>query len=103
LIPADSENGSSDRSKMMLAADLKWLISEGYLIEFNDGSLDLPRAKPTEAKTAPTEAAEQSAKAGTRTICAETAEIFKPTTAEAPEITSGQKSDSAVANESLPS
>lgn len=31
--------------KLSLASDLKWLISEGYVIEFNDGSLDLPRAK----------------------------------------------------------
>lgn len=39
--PADLE-----RAKMTLAADLHWLISEGYVIEFNDGSLDLPRSKP---------------------------------------------------------
>jgi hypothetical protein len=31
--------------KLGLASDLRWLISEGYVIEFNDGSLDLPRAK----------------------------------------------------------
>jgi hypothetical protein len=31
---------------MTLASDLHWLIREGYVIEFNDGSLDLPRAKP---------------------------------------------------------
>src|SRR6266511_642697 len=31
--------------KLALASDLRWLISEGYLIEFNDGSLDLPRGK----------------------------------------------------------
>src|ERR1043166_3185623 len=31
--------------KLALASDLRWLIGEGYLIEFNDGSLDLPRAK----------------------------------------------------------
>jgi hypothetical protein len=30
---------------------LKWLISAGYVIEFNDGSLDLPRVKsPNESK-----------------------------------------------------
>lgn len=32
--------------KLALASDLKWLVSEGYVIEFNDGSLDLPRTKP---------------------------------------------------------
>jgi hypothetical protein len=31
--------------KLALASDLHWLVSEGYVIEFNDGSLDLPRAK----------------------------------------------------------
>jgi len=31
--------------KMALASDLRWLISEGHVIEFNDGSLDLPRVK----------------------------------------------------------
>lgn len=36
--------------KLALASDLRWLISEGYLIEFNDGALDLPRVK---IKTAP--------------------------------------------------
>jgi len=35
--------------KLGLASDLHWLISEGYVIEFNDGSLDLPRAKPPPA------------------------------------------------------
>ena len=34
-----------ERMKMALASDLRWLISEGYVIEFNDGSLDLPRGK----------------------------------------------------------
>jgi hypothetical protein len=31
--------------KLAIASDLRWLINEGYLIEFNDGSLDLPRGK----------------------------------------------------------
>ena len=48
LIPA--ENGDADRLKMALAADLKWLISAGYVIEFNDGSLDLPRIKAPSTK-----------------------------------------------------
>ncbi len=58
--------------KLAFASDLRWLISEGYVIEFNDGSLDLPRgkAKPQEAVAAqapaeavesrPTEPAEQT-------------------------------------------
>ncbi len=40
-----------ERAKLTLASDLRWLISEGYVIEFNDGSLDLPRTKaPVETK-----------------------------------------------------
>ena len=37
--------------KLALASNLRWLINEGYVIEFNDGSLDLPRGKgrPQEA------------------------------------------------------
>ena len=34
-----------EAKKMALASDLRWLISEGYVIEFNDGALDLPRTK----------------------------------------------------------
>jgi hypothetical protein len=36
----------AERSKMALASDLRWLITEGYVIELNDGSLDLARSKP---------------------------------------------------------
>src|ERR1700736_2799192 len=52
----------AERVKMALASDLRWLINEGYVIEFNDGSLDLPRAK-TKAKEAatPGEKAEERA------------------------------------------
>jgi hypothetical protein len=42
-------NGATEEAeprRMALAADLRWLINEGYVIEFNDGSLDLPRTKP---------------------------------------------------------
>jgi hypothetical protein len=41
-VPAAEE---MERAKMALASDLLWLISSGHVIEFNDGSLDLPRAK----------------------------------------------------------
>src|SRR5437660_7297196 len=37
--------------RLALASDLRWLISEGYVIEFNDGSLDLPRAKASAQET----------------------------------------------------
>lgn len=45
LVGATSDAAEADRVKLSLASDLRWLISEGYVIEFNDGSLDLPRAK----------------------------------------------------------
>ena len=35
----------AEKAKLALASDLKWLIDGGHVIEFNDGSLDLPRAK----------------------------------------------------------
>jgi hypothetical protein len=43
-----SGNGANDDGeprRLALASDLRWLINEGYLIEFNDGSLDRPRTK----------------------------------------------------------
>jgi hypothetical protein len=41
---------NAEPRRLALASDLRWLINEGYVIEFNDGSLDLPRtkAKPQE-------------------------------------------------------
>jgi hypothetical protein len=41
-------NGAGEHAEarsLALASDLRWLINEGYVIEFNDGSLDLPRVK----------------------------------------------------------
>ena len=40
---AEPEKG--ERRKLALASDLHWLISEGHVIEFNDGALDLARTK----------------------------------------------------------
>jgi hypothetical protein len=45
LAVADADAAAAERAKMTLANDLHWLIHEGYVIEFNDGTLDLPRAK----------------------------------------------------------
>jgi hypothetical protein len=61
LAVADADAAAAERAKMTLANDLHWLIHEGYVIEFNDGTLDLPRAK------APTAAAQEkpAAAAGT--------------------------------------
>jgi hypothetical protein len=41
----DLPNEQVETRKLALAADLRWLIAEGYVIEFNDGALDLPRIK----------------------------------------------------------
>ncbi|MBA3962248.1 MAG: hypothetical protein H0X40_10135 [Chthoniobacterales bacterium] len=38
-------DGDLEKKKLTLASDLRWLVSEGYVIEFNDGSLDLTRGK----------------------------------------------------------
>jgi hypothetical protein len=45
----EADAATAERAKMTLANDLHWLVREGYVIEFNDGSLDLPRAKPPAA------------------------------------------------------
>jgi hypothetical protein len=76
LSPPDADAAAAERAKMSLANDLHWLIREGYVIEFNDGSLDLPRAKapaaapedkpkesvPTEDATVPVEQNEPESK-----------------------------------------
>jgi hypothetical protein len=75
LVPEGGDAAAADRVKLSLGSDLRWLISEGYLIEFNDGTLDLPRAKPpatpegkhapkSEAAPAENEQAEAAAPAG---------------------------------------
>jgi hypothetical protein len=41
----DSASEHAEARSLALASDLRWLINEGYVIEFNDGSLDLPGMK----------------------------------------------------------
>jgi hypothetical protein len=53
LTSAEAEPADLERAKLTLASDLHWLVSEGYVIEFNDGSLDLPRTKPPAAERKP--------------------------------------------------
>jgi len=55
LLPEGSSLAEErEKKKLALASDLHWLISEGCVIEFNDGTLDLPRAKaPAAAAAAP--------------------------------------------------
>jgi hypothetical protein len=49
----DSAGEDAESRKLALASDLHWLINEGYVIEFNDGSLDLPRVKVSPQQTVP--------------------------------------------------
>src|SRR6266550_1284502 len=74
--------------KLALASDLRWLINEGYIIEFNDGSLDLPRgkAKPQEVVAAMEPAPNLSSE--TTAESAEPAPDTNATTSQAPTILS---------------
>jgi hypothetical protein len=50
-----TSNGASEEAeprRLALASDLRWLINEGYVIEFNDGSLDRPRTKSKQPQKA---------------------------------------------------
>ena len=47
----DSASERAEARTLALASDLRWLINEGYVIEFNDGSLDLPRGKSKQQET----------------------------------------------------
>jgi hypothetical protein len=42
------EPDAAEKRKLAVASDLHWLISEGHVIEFNDGALDLARTKAPE-------------------------------------------------------
>ncbi|HEU0207891.1 MAG TPA: hypothetical protein VFQ78_02830 [Candidatus Udaeobacter sp.] len=49
---------------LAFAADLRWLINEGYVIEFNDGSLDLPRTKSRPQESGATDEATKGPSSG---------------------------------------
>jgi len=44
-LTTDVASENAEARRLALASDLRWLINEGYVIEFNDGSLDLPKPK----------------------------------------------------------
>jgi hypothetical protein len=48
------EPEAAEKRKLAVASDLHWLISEGHVIEFNDGALDLARTKAPERASAGT-------------------------------------------------
>jgi hypothetical protein len=105
LIGPDTEVAEAEKTKLALASDLHWMIREGHVIEFNDGSLDLPRAKPPKREAGEVTAepaAETSAPiAETATAAAEPAATITeaPTTEErvvAAAVTGGSTDISAV-------
>src|SRR6266540_3172322 len=60
----DSASKDAEPRSLALASDLRWLINEGYVIEFNDGSLDLPRVKGATQQTVPAAEPAQSLSTG---------------------------------------
>jgi hypothetical protein len=73
----DGENG--ERAKLALASDLRWLISEGYVIEFNDGTLDLPRVKaPNPRPQAPEKPQDSISKTEAPSVSSPPAEAVVP-------------------------
>ncbi len=72
LIPSDAKGDAGEKMKLALAAELRWLIREGHIVEFNDGALDLPRVKAP----APPDAAEnKTSNSAFSSIAAEDAAI----------------------------
>jgi hypothetical protein len=74
LIGPDTEVAEAEKTKLGLASDLHWMIREGHVIEFNDGSLDLPRAKPPKKETGGPELPPEPVAATTETQSATTEE-----------------------------
>jgi len=75
LIAPETEPAEAEKTKLSLASDLHWMIREGHVIEFNEGSLDLPRAKSSkkEASEGVQNLPPETAAATTETPTAETA------------------------------
>jgi hypothetical protein len=76
----DVATEDAEPRKLALVSDLRWLINEGYVIEFNDGSLDLPRGKNKPP-------ASVEATAGRREVAEGAAELVKRESTEPPEQT----------------
>src|SRR5437870_11420572 len=56
-LTGNGATADAEPRRFALASDLRWLINEGYVIEFNDGSLDRPRMKSRPQEAVPAEAA----------------------------------------------
>ncbi len=99
-LPPDGgeEPEGGEKKKLALASDLHWLISEGRVIEFNDGALDLARMK-TPAPHAPKHAVGGSAPNGSLTESASPNDSEKPPTLEAAPVFSSPDGPSNVDGE----
>ena len=86
----------AERMKMALASDLRWLINEGYVIEFNDGSLDLPRAKAKAEAVEAVVPAEKSDAVEAAVSAAETKEVAAAVVSTADENCRASVSDANV-------
>ena len=73
--PERAEGNEDEQKKLALASDLHWLISEGHVIEFNDGALDLARTK-TPQRPAPTVAAADPT--SSEPVVADTSDVSSP-------------------------
>jgi hypothetical protein len=81
----DSASEDGESRKLALASDLRWLINEGYVIEFNDGSLDLPRAKASPQEVAAAaEPAPNSSSGSTRESMPQALATAIPSTTQPP-------------------
>ena len=63
-LTGDGASEETEPRRLALASDLRWLINEGYVIEFNDGSLDLPRTKSKSQGPMPAEDATPNSSSG---------------------------------------
>jgi hypothetical protein len=93
LIGPDTEVAEAEKTKLALASDLHWMIREGHVIEFNDGSLDLPRAKPPKKEPGEVTAELPS---GTTAVAATTTGVTTEESVVAAAVTDGSSDVSSV-------
>jgi hypothetical protein len=71
----DTASEDAEQRKLALASDVDWLVSEGYVIEFNDGSLDLPRGKAKSAVVSAAPATDETLVLAAATACTALSEL----------------------------
>lgn len=93
LIDPQLESASAEKAKLTLAADIRWLIREGHIIEFNDGTLDLPR--PKSVPVAEKERSDQTATPGPEALEQQTRVAVDPVAESARDDGSKSRSESS--------